>query len=112
MSKQFHVAIYLGDSCFAHVPATGKQVSVASMDNPYCREHFVRAGSFWLPTKTESNSVFLSASARFGCWLLGIRLRLVAGQRFQILRRDEVAVGLAAQHVGHDIETPVIPIDL
>jgi cell wall-associated NlpC family hydrolase len=41
-----HVAIYIGDDRFVHAPSTGKQVSVASMDNPYYREHFVRAGRF------------------------------------------------------------------
>ncbi len=44
--KVSHVAIYLGDGRFVHAPATGKQVSVASMDNSYYREHFVRAGRF------------------------------------------------------------------
>jgi cell wall-associated NlpC family hydrolase len=44
--KVSHVAIYLGDGRFVHAPSTGKQVSVASMDNAYYREHFVRAGRF------------------------------------------------------------------
>ena len=44
--KVSHVAIYLGDGRFVHAPSTGKQVSVASMDNSYYREHFVRAGRF------------------------------------------------------------------
>ena len=44
--KVSHVAIYLGDGRFVHAPSTGKQVSVASMENSYYREHFVRAGRF------------------------------------------------------------------
>ncbi len=46
VSKVSHVAIYLGGGRFVHAPSTGKQVSVASMDNAYYRDHFVRAGRF------------------------------------------------------------------
>jgi cell wall-associated NlpC family hydrolase len=42
--KSSHVAIYLGDGQFVHAPSTGRRVSIADMDNPYYREHFVRAG--------------------------------------------------------------------
>ncbi len=45
-SKVSHVAIYLGSGRFVHAPSTGKQVTVASMDNSNYREHFVRAGRF------------------------------------------------------------------
>jgi hypothetical protein len=31
---------------FAPAPSTGQHVSVASMDNAYYRDHFVRAGRF------------------------------------------------------------------
>jgi murein DD-endopeptidase len=41
-----HVAIYLGDHQFVHAPSTGKSVSVASMNDPYYREHFVAAARF------------------------------------------------------------------
>jgi len=39
-----HVGIYLGDLRFVHAPSSGKQVSVASLETPHYREHFVRAG--------------------------------------------------------------------
>ena len=41
-----HVAIYLGNHQFVHAPSTGKSVSVASMNDPYYREHFVAAARF------------------------------------------------------------------
>jgi murein DD-endopeptidase len=39
-----HVAIYLGNQRFVHAPSTGKQVSIASLDDPHYRQHFARAG--------------------------------------------------------------------
>ncbi len=38
-----HVAIYLGGSRFVHAPSTGKQVSVADMNDAYWRRHFESA---------------------------------------------------------------------
>jgi len=42
--KISHVAIYLGDLRFVHAPSSGKTVSVASLETPHYREHFVQAG--------------------------------------------------------------------
>lgn len=39
-----HVGIYLGEGRFVHAPATGQVVSIGSFDEPYYRQHFVRAG--------------------------------------------------------------------
>ncbi len=42
-----HVAIYLGDMRFVHAPSSGKEVSVASLQTPHYREHFVQAGRIY-----------------------------------------------------------------
>jgi murein DD-endopeptidase len=42
--KVSHVGIYLGDDRFVHAPSTGKNVAITSLDDPYYRAHFVRAG--------------------------------------------------------------------
>ncbi len=39
-----HVGIYLGNNRFIHAPSSGKQVSIASLRNPYWRRHFAAAG--------------------------------------------------------------------
>jgi murein DD-endopeptidase len=39
-----HVAIYLGDLRFVHAPSSGKQVEVASLQDPYYQRRFVQAG--------------------------------------------------------------------
>lgn len=39
-----HVGIYLGNNRFVHAPSSGKEVSVASLKNPYWRRHFAAAG--------------------------------------------------------------------
>lgn len=44
--KVSHVAIYDRDGRFIHAPSSGKQVSYASLDNPYWRKHLVAAGRF------------------------------------------------------------------
>jgi len=44
--KISHVAIYDRDGRFIHAPSSGKQVSYASLDNPYWRKHLVAAGRF------------------------------------------------------------------
>ena len=42
-----HVAIYLGDMRFVHAPSSGREVSVASLQTPHYREHFVQAGRIY-----------------------------------------------------------------
>ncbi len=44
--KISHVAIYDHDGRFIHSPSSGKQVSYASLNNPYWRKHLVAAGRF------------------------------------------------------------------
>lgn len=44
--KVSHVAIYDRDGRFIHAPSSGKQVSYASLDNPYWRQHLIAAGRF------------------------------------------------------------------
>ncbi|WP_303722957.1 C40 family peptidase [Malonomonas rubra] len=41
-----HVGIYDRDGRFIHASSSGKQVSYASLDNPYWREHLIGAGRF------------------------------------------------------------------
>ncbi len=42
--KMGHVGVYLGDERFVHAPATGRMVSVASLDSPYYDAALIRAG--------------------------------------------------------------------
>jgi murein DD-endopeptidase len=42
--KIAHVGMYLGNGEFVHSPATGRSVSIASMNNDYYSRAFVRAG--------------------------------------------------------------------
>ncbi|HEX6996638.1 MAG TPA: C40 family peptidase [Gammaproteobacteria bacterium] len=42
--KLSHVGIYVGDGLFVHAPASGRTVSVASIDSPYYRQHLVAVG--------------------------------------------------------------------
>jgi murein DD-endopeptidase len=42
--KVSHVGLYVGNGKFVHAPSSGKKVSYASIENPYWREHLVRAG--------------------------------------------------------------------
>ena len=44
--KTRHVGIYEGDGVFIHAPSSGKQVSRASLDNPYWRSRLIAAKSF------------------------------------------------------------------
>jgi cell wall-associated NlpC family hydrolase len=46
-TKLSHVGIYLGDKRFVHAPASGRTVSVARLDAPYYREHFVGLGRLY-----------------------------------------------------------------
>jgi len=44
--KTRHVGIYEGDGIFIHAPSSGKQVSRASLDNPYWRNRLIAAKTF------------------------------------------------------------------
>ena len=41
--RNSHVAIYVGNNRFVHAPSSGKQVSTASLSDPYWRQHFAAA---------------------------------------------------------------------
>ena len=43
-TKLSHVGIYLGDGRFVHAPASGKNVSVGSLESAYYQEHLVAVG--------------------------------------------------------------------
>ena len=43
-AKLSHVGIYLGDGLFVHAPASGRNVAVSSLDQPYYRQHLVAVG--------------------------------------------------------------------
>jgi murein DD-endopeptidase len=38
-----HVGLYIGDNRFVHAPSSGKEVSTASLSDPYWRQHFSAA---------------------------------------------------------------------
>jgi len=42
--KMSHVGLYLGQRQFVHAPASGRTVSVASLDSPYYQSTFLRGG--------------------------------------------------------------------
>ncbi len=42
--KMSHVGMYIGGQRFVHAPATGRTVSVASLNSPYYSAAFIRAG--------------------------------------------------------------------
>ncbi len=42
--KMSHVGLYLGDDRFVHAPSSGRKVSVGSLDAPFYRSAFIRAG--------------------------------------------------------------------
>jgi len=42
--KMSHVGLYLGQRRFVHAPASGRTVSVASLDSPYYQTAFLRGG--------------------------------------------------------------------
>ena len=44
--KLGHVGIYLDDGRFVHAPQTGRTVSVESLESPFYRRAFARAGRF------------------------------------------------------------------
>ena len=43
-AKLSHVGIYLGDGRFVHAPASGQNVTVASLDSDYYQQHLVAVG--------------------------------------------------------------------
>jgi len=43
-TKLSHVGIYLGGGRFVHAPASGQNVTVASLDSPYYQQHLVAVG--------------------------------------------------------------------
>lgn len=43
-AKLSHVGIYVGDGVFVHAPASGQNVTVASLDSPYYQQHLVAVG--------------------------------------------------------------------
>ncbi|HET9693608.1 MAG TPA: NlpC/P60 family protein, partial [Steroidobacteraceae bacterium] len=42
-----HVGIYTGQRRFVHAPQSGRDVSEASLDEPYYRERYAGAGRFY-----------------------------------------------------------------
>jgi cell wall-associated NlpC family hydrolase len=42
--KMSHVGMYVGDQRFVHAPSSGRTVAVASLESPYYRSAFARAG--------------------------------------------------------------------
>ena len=42
--KMSHVGLYLGGRRFVHAPASGRTVVVASLDSPFYKDAFLRAG--------------------------------------------------------------------
>lgn len=42
--KMAHVGLYLGDGRFVHAPATGREVSIASLHSDFYRRALIRAG--------------------------------------------------------------------
>ena len=45
--KVSHVGVYLGDNQFIHAPSSGKRVSIASLEAPYWKQRFTKAGRFF-----------------------------------------------------------------
>lgn len=45
--KVSHVGVYIGDNRFIHAPSSGKRVSIASLDEPYWKQRFTKAGRFF-----------------------------------------------------------------
>ncbi len=41
-----HVGVYIGNRKFIHAPASGKHVTVATMDNAYWHKRFVKFGTY------------------------------------------------------------------
>jgi cell wall-associated NlpC family hydrolase len=45
--KVNHVGIYAGNGEFVHAPSSGKQVTMASLENPYWQRRMVGAGHYY-----------------------------------------------------------------
>lgn len=45
--KVDHVGIYAGNGRFVHAPSSGREVSLASLENPYWRQRMVGAGHYY-----------------------------------------------------------------
>lgn len=45
--KISHVGIYIGNNTFIHAPSSGKAVAYASLNNPYWRDHLIKAGRLY-----------------------------------------------------------------
>lgn len=45
--KISHVGIYIGNNTFIHAPSSGKEVAYASLNNPYWRDHLIKAGRLY-----------------------------------------------------------------
>lgn len=44
--KTLHVGIYIGDNTFIHAPGKGRQVTYASLDNPYFRRYYLGSRTY------------------------------------------------------------------
>lgn len=42
--KMSHVGLYLGERRFVHAPSSGRAVTIASLDSPFYKDAFLRAG--------------------------------------------------------------------
>lgn len=42
-----HVGVYIGNRKFIHAPASGKRVTIATMDSPYWHKRFVKFGTYF-----------------------------------------------------------------
>jgi len=60
-----HVGIYLGDGRFVHAPFTGRNVEIGSIDQPYYRDNFVRAGR--MPGVADTATAACSAEPGSHC---------------------------------------------
>ena len=45
--KMSHVGLYLGEQRFVHAPQSGRSVSVASLEAPFYKAAFIRAGRLY-----------------------------------------------------------------
>lgn len=42
--KMSHVGMYVGDGRFVHAPSSGRTVSIETLESPFYRKAFIRAG--------------------------------------------------------------------
>jgi cell wall-associated NlpC family hydrolase len=57
-----HVGIYTGQRRFVHAPQTGRDVSEASLDDPWYRERFAGSGRFYEPARDDGAGPRLKSS--------------------------------------------------